>query len=257
MFATAKGRIDFPVSSLDLPGTLLSMAGVTAPESWVGRNLSPVLKGSKKHGIEYAVNEWVDSVNQFRNLAQRSIRSPYYKLIRWHRQDKPDELYDLVADPHEITNIISKPAMQPVLDKLLNQLNAWMKRTNDPALFWAKNGKIQDLAADAKAEADLRADLKFSPVKVDPQIYDRYVGRYEFVTRFRVSIFKEGETLFIQGDGDKSELIPKSETEFSNKNQTNHFTFFKNEQGQVTHLIRRNSTDAGELMIDMKGKKIE
>jgi len=258
MFATVKGRNDVPVSSLDLPGTLLSMAGVTPPESWVGRNLNPVLKGSKKHGIEYAVNEWTDTVNQYRNLAQRSIRTPHYKLILWHRQDKPDELYDLIADPLEKTNIINSPAMRTVHDKLLNQLKAWMKRTNDPALFWAKkNGKLQDLAAEAKAEADLRAALKFTPVKVDPFIYEAYVGRYEFVTRFRVSVFKEGEKLFIQGDGDKAELIPKSETEFSNKGQTNRFTFFKNEQGQVTHLVRRNSIEAGDLLIDMKGRKIE
>ena len=258
MFFKQKGTNDVPVSTLDLPGTLLAMAGVAIPKKWAGRNLMPFLIGRTNHGIDYAINEWVDTVNQYRNLTQRSIRTPQYKLIRWHRQDMPDELYNLVTDPHETINIIREPAMITVKNKLLKQLNDWMLKTNDPARFWSKkSGKLQDLAADAKAESDLRAALKFTPVKVDPQIFDTYVGRYEFVTRFIVTISKEGDKLFIQGDGNKVELIAKSETEFSNTAQTNRFIFFKNDKGQTTHLIRTSSIDAGDLMIDMRGRKIE
>ncbi|MGZ8510241.1 MAG: sulfatase-like hydrolase/transferase [Chitinophagaceae bacterium] len=258
MFATVKGVNDIPVSSLDLPVTLLKMAGVSVPKNWMGRDVTPVLKGIKKHNIDYAVNEWVDTVYQYRNLAQRSIRTPHYKLIRWHRQDMPDEMYDLIADPHETTNIITLSMMRSVREKLSSQLNTWMTRTNDSARFWGKkNGKVKDDAAEAKVEMNLRSALKFTPVKVDPRVYDAYLGRYEFVTRFQVMVFKEGDKLFIQGDGDKSELIPKSETEFSNKGQTNRITFVKNEKGEVIYLVRRNSIDAGDLMVDMKGKKIE
>lgn len=136
--AVIKGRNDVPVSSLDLPTTILSMAGVSIPKNWAGRNLQPLLKGSKKHGIDHAISEWADTESQFRNYTHRLIRSPHYKLIRWDKPDKPDEFYNLVADPHETTNIINKPAMRPVRDQLHSQLNAWMKKTNDPALFWAK-----------------------------------------------------------------------------------------------------------------------
>ncbi len=111
------------------------MAGVPIPENWAGRNLQPVLKGSKKHGIDHAISEWADTESQFRNYTHRLIRTPHYKLIRWDKPDKPDELYNLVADPHETTNIINKPAMRPVRDQLLSQLNTWMKKTNDPFFF--------------------------------------------------------------------------------------------------------------------------
>jgi len=67
-------------------------------------------------------------------------------------------------------------------DGLRRRLNAWMERTNDPARFWAKkNGRTPNQAEEARAESELRAGLEDkTPVKVDPRIYDAYVGRYEF-----------------------------------------------------------------------------
>lgn len=258
--AVIKGRTDVPVSSLDLPRTILSMAGVSIPENWAGRNLQPLLKGSKKHEIDHAISEWADTESQFRNYTHRLIRSPHYKLIRWDNADEPDELYDLIADPHETTNIINKPAVRPVRDKLLSQLNAWMKKTNDPALFWAKkNGQTVNKEAEEKAELKLRAGLDDkTPVKVDPKYFDAYTGKYELVTTGIVTISKEGDRLIFQGElGGKSELIPKSENEFLHRNLPMRFTFVKNNAGQVTHLIRRNSISPDLLTIDMKARKIE
>ncbi len=259
-FVVIKGRTDAPVSSLDLPGTILSMAGVSIPKNWPGRNLQPLLKGSKKHGIDYAISEWADTESQFRNYTHRLIRTPHYKLIRWDKPDKPDELYNLIADPHENTNIIYKPAMRTVRNQLLSQLSAWMKKTNDPALFWAKkNGKKVNKEAEEKAELKLRAGLDDkTPVKVDPKLFDAYAGKYEFVTTVIVTISKEGDRLFLQGElGGKSELIPKSKNEFLHKNHLMRFTFVKNAAGQVTHFIRRQSLSADVLTIDMKARKIE
>ncbi|MGI8583207.1 MAG: sulfatase family protein [Chitinophagaceae bacterium] len=79
--AVIKGRNDVSVSSLDLPTTILSMAGVSIPKNWAGRNLQPLLKGSKKHGIDHAMSEWADTESQFRNYTHRLIRTPHYKLI--------------------------------------------------------------------------------------------------------------------------------------------------------------------------------
>lgn len=159
-FAAVKGRSDAPASSLDIPATLLALAGVTRPREWAGRDLRPVLGGSSRHGIDYAVGEWADTESQFRHYTHRLVRTPRYKLIRWDKPDKPDELYDLAADPHETKNIAGEPAMRPVRDRLLRQLKAWMARTNDPARFWPrKSGRTQDQAAEARAEAELRAAL--------------------------------------------------------------------------------------------------
>lgn len=180
--------------------------------------------------------------------------------MRWDKPDKPDELYDLIADPHETKNMAGKPLMRPVRDQLLRRLNAWMERTNDPARFWAKkNGKTPNQAEEARAESELRAGLEDkTPVKVDPRAFDAYVGRYEFVTRGIITISKEDGRLFLLGDfWGKSELVPKSENEFLHRSLPMRFTFVKNEKGQVTHLVRRNSPSADVRTIDMKARKIE
>ncbi len=258
--AVIKGTNDIPVSSLDLPTTILSMAGVSIPENWAGHNLQPLLKGSKKHGIDYAISEWADTESQYRNYTHRLIRTPHYKLIRWDKADKPDELYDLITDPHEMKNINNKPAMRPVRDQLLSQLNVWMIRTNDPARFWErKNGKTPNLAEEAKAEEELRSGLDDKTVvNINPQLYDAYVGKYEFVTKNIILISKQENKLFVSGEwGGKSELIPRSENEFVFPNRLMSFTFEKDKKGKITHLVRRQSLSEDVLTIDMKARKIE
>ena len=258
--AAVKGRSDVPVSSLDIPTTLLALAGVARPKDWGGRDLRPVLGGGRRHGIDYAVSEWADSESQFRDYTHRLVRTPRYKLIRWDEADEPDELYDLVADPHETKNIAGQPGMRPVRERLLRWLSAWMERTDDPARYWPKKtGKTPDQAEESRAEAELRAGLDDkTPAKVDPRVYDAYAGRYEFVTRGIVSISREGDRLFFLGElGGKTELVPKSETEFLHPRLPMRFTFVKGDGGRVTHLVRRNSISPDVRTIDMKARKIE
>jgi len=259
-FAAVKGRSDVPASSLDIPTTLLALAGVARPQGWAGRDLRPVLAGRRKHGIDYAVSEWADTESQFRHYTHRLIRTPRHKLVRWDKPDKPDELYDLIADPHETKNIAERRNMRAVRDGLLRRLDAWMARTNDPARLWArKNGRTPNQAEEGRAESELRAGLEDkTPVEVDPRLFEAYAGRYEFVTRVSVSISKEGDRLFFLGDfGGKSELIPKSENEFLHRRLPMRFTFVKDERGRVTHLVRRNSLAPDVRTIDMKARKIE
>ncbi|HEX8458471.1 MAG TPA: sulfatase-like hydrolase/transferase [Pyrinomonadaceae bacterium] len=258
--AAAHGRSDAPVSSLDIPATLLALAGVPRPKNWGGRDLRPLLEGSKRHGIDYAISEWADTESQFRNYTHRLIRTPRYKLVRWDKPDKPDELYDLMADPHEMKNLAAEPSMRSVRDELLRRLQTWMERTNDPARFWAKkNGKTQDQREAARAESELRAGLEDkTPSAVDPRTYDAYVGRYEFATRAAISISKEDNRLFFTGElGGKSELIPKAENVFLHKTLPMRLTFLKDEKGRVTHLVRRHTLSADVLTIDMRARKIE
>lgn len=258
-FTSVKGPSDVPASSLDIPATILAWAGVAPPRDWAGRDLRPVLSGGK-HDIDYAISEWADTESQFRHYTHRLIRTPRYKLIRWDKPHKPDELYDLISDPHETTNLINKPTLRSVRDELLRRLTAWMERTNDPARFWPpKSGKTTNQAEEAKAELELRAGLDDkTPVKVDPRVFDAYVGRYEFVTRMTVSISREGDKLFFLGEfGGKSELIPKAENVFLHKRLPMRLTFMKDKTGRVTYMVRRNSPSAALRTIDMKARKIE
>jgi choline-sulfatase len=126
---------DLPVSSMDLPPTLLSLAGVPVPDSWPGRDLQAALAGKVR--IDEAFAEWSDEKSEkFGGLAYRVVRTPTHKLIVWKDRSKRDELYDLKADPAETRNLVTEPAAQGVLADLRKRLKTWMERNGDPALRW-------------------------------------------------------------------------------------------------------------------------
>lgn len=126
---------DLPVSSLDLPPTLLSLAGLPAPGSWPGRDLTAALSGKIEIGEAFA--EWSDEKSDsFGRLAFRAVRTPAHKLIVWKDPARGDELYDLAADPRETRNLIADPATADVARDLRARLLAWMQRNGDPALGW-------------------------------------------------------------------------------------------------------------------------
>lgn len=128
---------DLPVSSLDLPPTLLSLAGVPVPASWPGRDLTAALAG--KLEVRETFAEWSDEQSdKFGDLAFRAVRTPTHKLILWKDPARGEELYDLAADPAEAHNLIADPAAQEVLRDLRSRLLEWMQRNGDPALSWSE-----------------------------------------------------------------------------------------------------------------------
>ncbi len=81
-------------------------------------------------------------------------------------------------------------------------------------------------------------------VKVDPRIYDAYVGRYELAPNFILTISKEGGRLMAQATGQPQfELFPESETKFFLKVVDAKVTFVKDDTGKVTHLILHQGGD--------------
>lgn len=126
---------DLPVSSLDLPPTLLALAGLTPPTDWPGRELTAALAG--RIAIQETFAEWSDEESaQFRDVAFRAVRTPTRKLILWKEPAKPDEFYDLAADPAEAHNLATDPDRQQEVRELRRKLRAWMEGNGDPALGW-------------------------------------------------------------------------------------------------------------------------
>jgi CubicO group peptidase (beta-lactamase class C family) len=79
--------------------------------------------------------------------------------------------------------------------------------------------------------------------KIDPKIYEDYVGEYqfEFSSDYVLTIINESGKLFMelkQPTGkSKTELYPESDLKFFRKDAEVEVTFVKNETGRVTHLI--------------------
>jgi len=131
--AKFQGPTDACASSLDLPPTLLRLAGLSAPGNWTGRDLRPALQNQTNHSIDHAFTEWADNASKrFGPHACRVIRTTRHKLIRWEDPARGEELYDLEKDPRETSNRIDDTVLQSIREKLRRRLDAWMKRTSDP-----------------------------------------------------------------------------------------------------------------------------
>jgi CubicO group peptidase (beta-lactamase class C family) len=75
-------------------------------------------------------------------------------------------------------------------------------------------------------------------VAVSPKILSQYVGTYELAPAFSLVITLEGDHLMIQATGQsKNQILAASETLFFAKAVEAEIEFFKNEKGEVTHLV--------------------
>jgi hypothetical protein len=92
---------------------------------------------------------------------------------------------------------------------------------------------------------------KPAAVKVDPKVYDAYVGQYD--APFGVlTISRDGDKLFGAPEGqDKAELVPASETEFDVPSVGVKVKFVKDSTGKVTHMVLNHD---GE---ELQAKKIK
>ncbi len=108
----------------------------------------------------------------------------------------------------------------------------------------ANTGKLgRDLAAALFGEPYEIAKVRVV-AKVDPKLYDAYVGKYQLAPDATVSVTRKGDQLFAQISGQPSlEIFPESETKFFLKIVDAQLTFFKDSQGKVTQLILHQGGD--------------
>ena len=90
--------------------------------------------------------------------------------------------------------------------------------------------------------------------KVDPKIFDAYVGEYEIAPGLVFTVTRDGGKLMGQSTGEKkkTELLPQNETTFFSKGDTDLTIFVRDEKGQVTYLIIRSQDGQ-----DLKVKKVK
>ncbi|MFN3991783.1 MAG: choline-sulfatase [Tabrizicola flagellatus] len=104
------GRIDTPVSSIDLAPTLAALAGISMDEvaPWTeGVNLVPVANGAPRGPVamEYAAEGSITPLVALREGAWKYIRCPA----------DPEMLFDVANDPGETTNLAADPRAAEIL----------------------------------------------------------------------------------------------------------------------------------------------
>ena len=73
--------------------------------------------------------------------------------------------------------------------------------------------------------------------KLDPKVYDAYVGQYSVAPVGSFTVIREGDKLLLESRGQSVQLFPESETKFFLKAVEAEITFVKNEKGEVTGLV--------------------
>ena len=92
-----------------------------------GRSLFPLLKG--KHPADWRTSFLIqyntDTVfPRVKTMGYRAIRTQRWKFIRYLELDGMDELYDLQADPYEMTNVVSREDASEVVKRLNREMDA-------------------------------------------------------------------------------------------------------------------------------------
>lgn len=153
------GRVIDPmVTHLDLYPTICDVAGISHPDWLQGRSLVPLVQGrtDRLHDEIFAELTYHAAYDP-----QRAIRTERWKYVRlFHDYLHPvlancddsaakeellaagwadtviarEQLYDLVLDPEEGTNLAGDPAHAEVLADLRHRLKVWMRETDDPLL---------------------------------------------------------------------------------------------------------------------------
>ncbi|MEE8452526.1 MAG: sulfatase [Thermoguttaceae bacterium] len=122
--AAKRGRVLKPMAlNVDIPATILDLAGQPMPKTYQGRSLVPLVC-DKQSG------EWRDDffcehlMNNAKIPKYEGVRGERYVYARYFEHPEDGEfLHDLQTDPDQLKNFVSDPAYGEVLEKMRRRCN--------------------------------------------------------------------------------------------------------------------------------------
>jgi poly(3-hydroxybutyrate) depolymerase len=114
--------------------------------------------------------------------------------------------------------------------------NAWDKAYANPDLpRWLLGHHLSTIPKLMPAAEEVLVPLHPVPAKINPEIYDDYVGDYEDAGTIQATIIRQGDRLFTRNRiGDTIELLPESATTFFYPTGSpTRLTFEKDSEGEV------------------------
>ncbi len=110
------------VQNLDFAPTFLDAAGAAIPGEMQGESLVEVLRGDTPEDWRQSVYYHYYEHPGVHNVARHeAVRTHTHKLISFYETGEW-ELYDLVADPDELTNIYARPGTEEITERLKAEL---------------------------------------------------------------------------------------------------------------------------------------
>ena len=132
-------QVDGTVSNLDWFPTVLALCGTKVPDGTTirGRDFSPLLRGQK---IDWDNDLYAEySMHHGATTHMRMWRTPRWKYMKDFANPGREELFDLLNDPNEMTNLAdsNNERHAQIRKALLAKIQRKMKANDDPALRFA------------------------------------------------------------------------------------------------------------------------
>jgi len=119
-------------NALDIPATILDVAGVEKPASMRGTSLLPLIYGETIEKYDYVVSETMFARGAI-NLGGtgRMIRTERYKYCIYEKGEKREQLFDMENDPGEMKNLVYNKEYHKQLNEHRKMMVQWAEETSD------------------------------------------------------------------------------------------------------------------------------
>jgi alpha-L-rhamnosidase len=117
--------------NIDVPATILDLAGVEKPVSYQGQSLLPVVNG-KTLKLRNRDTVLIEHLWDFDKIPpSEGVRTKDWKYFRYVDDQRAEELYNLNDDPQEINNLAARPDHYPTLRALSNKCDRLIAQYSD------------------------------------------------------------------------------------------------------------------------------
>ena len=128
--ATEHHNSDALALNVDVPATILDLAGVAMPEYYQGISLLPIVKGETEELPRDTV--LIEHLWEFKDIPpSEGVRTQEWKYFRYVNDKSTEELYHLSDDPQEIVNLAVDPAYHGKLFEFRRATDRLVARYSD------------------------------------------------------------------------------------------------------------------------------
>ncbi|HOJ34580.1 MAG TPA: sulfatase [Candidatus Hydrogenedentes bacterium] len=130
-----KSHVDALLGTIDIFPTLCGLAGLKAPRSCQGRDLSGIVTGGQ---IRATPSQIIMHIDKTHASGGQQHPAPLFRGVRTARYtyavcaDGPLCLFDNIEDPYQQNNLVHDAKHEELRTQLHEQLRLWLKRSSDP-----------------------------------------------------------------------------------------------------------------------------
>ncbi len=116
--------------NIDVPQTILDLAGLQAPKTWQGKSLMPLVNKETKSIERDTI--LIEHIWDFEHIPpSEGVRTNEWKYFRYVNDKSVEELYNLKKDPKEINNLINNTKYKAIAANLRAKCDVLIKKNSD------------------------------------------------------------------------------------------------------------------------------